>query len=248
MAAPILRYSDPRLFGTCIVKPCASSYEWTRNAINPIHPNSNLVVEVAFRALKAFTGTLAIAITALPALVGRVIQMIHYNSLSPSIRENPPTVAINNMQLPTLKGCKISDLTSYHGTTETAAISILWSGFNPSKVAVGSKLGEATYVSAKDTVSAEYGQDQLILKLDLREREIAYLSDKDLEAQNWNFSDKKVMSTVRELFLANGFKAIKYDLDFYGEEEAYAIYDTSCISISRVQPSPKGTPPEALLA
>lgn len=75
--------------------------------------------------------------------------------------------------------------------------------------------------------------DQLILSLDLREGEVAYANDQILKefTKDKDFSDKKVSSTVRELYYRNGYRAIKYDLDHYGTEEAWAIYDSSCVSI-----------------
>ncbi len=50
------------------------------------------------------------------------------------------------------------------------------------------------------------------------------------------------MAAVRELYYQNGYRAIKYDLDHYGTEEAWAVYDESCISIIKVQLSPTAIP------
>ncbi len=245
MAAPIQRYSDPRLHGTCFVKTCASSYEWIRTVAHPIHPECNLVAEVAVRALKVFTGALAIVITALPALIGRIIQIIHYHTLSSAIRARPPIVVINNLQLPDLESCAPTCET-FHGAEDTAAIGILRWGFDPHRAASGSKIGDATYVSASNKVSASYGHTQLILNLDLKDGEIARLSPNALACTNWNLSDKKIMSDVRELFLHNGYRAIRYDLTFFGQTEAWAVYDTSCISISAIQVSPEPIAPASL--
>lgn len=108
-------------------------------------------------------------------------------------------------------------------------------------------MAEAVYVSASKVVSASYGEDQLILSLDLREGEIAYVKDSALDKfarkSKKDFEDKKVMAAVRELFYQNGYRAIKYDLDHYGKEEAWAVYDPSCISINKIKPSPVTAPP-----
>ena len=77
MPAPIQRYSDPRLYGTTLVKPFDKSYQWIRTVAHPLHPECSLVAECAVRAMKVLTGSLALAVTALPALIGRIIQIIH---------------------------------------------------------------------------------------------------------------------------------------------------------------------------
>lgn len=133
-----------------------------------------------------------------------------------------------------------------------AAMNILRWGFDPSKTAPESKMAEAVYVSSNDTVSVSYGGNQLILALDLQEEETAYLSDDSLKGfkENVDFSDKKDMSSVRQLFYQNGYRAIRYDLDHYGTEEAWAVYDPSCISIKQIRLSPEPilqTKPKQLL-
>lgn len=250
MAAPIQRYSDPRLFGITLVKPFNTAYQWIRTVTHPLHPKCNLITECAIRTMKMMTGSVALAMTALPALVGRIIQMIHYHTLSKNVLSNPPQVIVDGMQLPHLESCSMPAAKKYHGTNEAAAIGILRWGFNPSKTALGSKMAEAVYVSAKDVVSAVYGVDQLILSLDLREGEIAYASncirDNFIHSINKDLSDKKMIAAIRELFYQNGYRAIKYDLDCYGKEEAWAIYDPSCISIIQIRPSPKAIPMMAI--
>ncbi|MBF8262869.1 MAG: hypothetical protein HW387_534 [Parachlamydiales bacterium] len=235
MAAPIQRYCDPRLLGTTLVKPFDKSYQWIRTVAHPLHPKCSLIMECAVRAIKILTGILTMAITSLPALVGRIIQIIHYHSISKTGRLNPPEIVVNNMHLPRLEPCQMPHSKTYHGTDENAAIGILRWGFDPSKTAPGAKMAEAVYVSASDTVSATYGDNQLILRLDLREGEIAYLDDTALHGHiRFNSSDKKAMAAVRELFYLNGYRAIKYDLNDHGLEEGWAVYDLSCISIQQI--------------
>jgi hypothetical protein len=246
MAAPIQRYSDPRLYGTTLVKPFNASYQWIRTVAHPLHPKCSLIAECAVRAMKIVTGALALAITAFPALIGRLIQIIHYHSIAKKVRANPPEVIVDGMRLPRLQACPMPGPKKYHGTNQTAAIGILRWGFDPTKTASGAKMAEAVYVSANDVVSAAYGTDQLILSLDLREVEIAYASDETLgeftSRIGKDLSDKKVMAAVRKLYYQNGYRAIKYDLDHYGSEEAWAIYDPSCVSIKQIRPSPDATP------
>ncbi len=246
MAAPIQRYSDPSLYGGVFVKPFDKSYQWTRTVVHPLHPKCNLIAECAVRAMKILTGTLAMAMTALPALVGRVIQMVHYHCIPKEVRANPEPGSVGEIRLPRLESCALPPPKKYHGTSEEGAIGILRWGFDITRTASGAKMGEAIYVSASDVVSAAYGQDQLILSLDLRETEVAYLSDSALrefqEQIGEGFSDKRVMTAMRELFYQNGYRAIKYDLDHYGKEEAWAIYDPTCISIKQIRPSPNAVP------
>lgn len=73
----------------------------------------------------------------------------------------------------------------------------------------------------------------MILFLDLRESEVAYMDSFTFNEfiENLDLKNKKVSAAVRQLFLRNGYRAIKYDLTHYGIEEAWAVYDASCISI-----------------
>lgn len=242
MPAPIQRYRDPRLYGASLVKPFDQSYQWIRTVAHPRHPECNLMIECAVRAMKVFTGTFSLAMTALPALIGRVIQIIHYHYISADIRANPAEVMVDGMCLPALQSCRMTTSKKFHGTDRNGAIGILRWGFDSSRTAPGSKMAEAVYVSASDAVSVVYGRDQLILALDLREGEFAYVSDQALNEFNQkidrDLSDKKVMAAVRDLYYQNGYRAIRYDLNCYGGEEAWAVYDESCISITKVQFSP----------
>lgn len=246
MPASIQRYSDPRLYGITLVKPFDKSYQWIRTVAHPLHPECSLVAECAIRAMKMLTGSLALAATALPALIGRAIQIIHYHSISADVRANPPEVVVDGMRLPDLQYCPMPAPKKFHGTSREGSIGILRWGFDPSRTASGSKMAEAVYVSASDVVSVAYGIDQLVLSLDLREGEIAYASNRALGEftlkTGKDLSDKKVMAAVRELYYQNGYRAIKYDLDHYGTGEAWAVYDKSCISITKIQLSPTAIP------
>ncbi len=248
MPAPIQRYSDPRLYGVTLVKPFDASYEWIRTVVHPIHPKCNLIAECAVRAMKILTGLLAIVVTMLPALIGRVIQIVHYHEIPVGFRKRPPEVVVNGMHLPRGldENCSMPAPKKFHGTPREGAIGILRWGFDPTRTSSGAKMAEAVYVSASDVVSAAYGEDQLVLSVDLREGEIAYASNWTLsefgESIGQNLSDKKVMAAVRELFYQNGYRAIRYDLDHLGTEEAWAVYDPSCITIEEVRPSPDAVP------
>ncbi len=234
MAAPIQRYSDPRLYGITLTKPFNQSYQWIRTVSHPIHPKCNHLAEYAVRIMKVVTGILSVAITGAPALIGRLIQIIHYHTLSEEHRAEPPVVMIPGRRLPTLQPCDLPRQKVFHGTDQESAISILRWGFDPTKCSLEAKMGEAIYVSADDAVSVSYGKDQLILSLDLREEEVAYITDQDLG----EFAPNGVEKAVRELAIQNGYRAIKYDLSQSGSEEAWAVYDTSCITITEVRPSP----------
>ena len=241
MPAPIQRYSDPRLYGITLVNPFNKSYQWIRTVAHPWHPQCNVVAECAVRAMKAFTGILALAVTALPALIGRIIQIVHYHSISADGREEPPEVVVNAMHLPDLQYCSMPASKKFHGTSSNGAIQILRWGFDPSRTAKDSKMAEAVYVSASDVVSVAYGSDQLVLSLDVKKGEIAYASA--LALNNFYLSieapcDKKVMSAIRDLYYQNGYRAIQYPLAHHGAEKALAVYDTSCISITKVNLSP----------
>lgn len=244
MAAPIQRYSDPRLYGIILVTPFEQSYEWISTVAHPLHPRCSMITECTVRAMKVFTGILAIAMTTALALVGRIIQIIHYHSISENARLYPVQVSVDGMQLPRLRTCPLPPPAAYHGTHEDAAISILRWGFDPSRTSAGAKMAEAVYFSERATTSASYGDNQLIVSLDLREREVAYISNESLRefknSTNKDFSNKTVMAAVRDLYYQNGYRAIKYDLGDYDTEEAWAIYDPSCISIQQIKPSSFG--------
>jgi len=59
------------------------------------------------------------------------------------------------MQLLCLQKCEMPSSQKYHGTDRAATIGILRWGFDPSKIAPGSKMAEAVYISASDTVSVQ---------------------------------------------------------------------------------------------
>jgi hypothetical protein len=242
MAAPIQRYSDPRLYGSTLVRPYNASYQWIKTVAHPLHPKANLIAEVAIRSFKLTTGVIAISVIAVPALVGRSIQIIHYHCISQEVRLNPPQIAIDGMQLPRLETCHMTKPKKYHGTDDAAAIAILRWGFDASRTASGSKMGEAVYVSEGKQVSFEYGGGQLVVSLDLRDSEIAHLSRDPLctflPGKEKDVRDKKVMASVRKLYYQNGYRAIRYNLDTrYGREEAWAVYDPSCITIKKIKQS-----------
>lgn len=246
MPAPIQRYNDPRLYGTAWVSSFRHSYQWIRTVAHPWHPHCNQVAECAIRVTKSVTGILAMAVTALPALIGRTIQIIHYHLISREKREHPAEVVVQGMHLPYLEPCPLPAPKKFHGTAREGAIGILRWGFDPSRTAAGAKMGDAVYVSANDVVSAAYGQDQLILSLDLREGEVAYISDANIETFERmlpsGLTPKFIMAAVRTLCYQNGYRAIRYDLDHYGREEAWAVYDPSCISIQGIRLSPVAAP------
>lgn len=67
------------LYGSSLVKPFSFSYQWTKSALYPSPSKYNIITECAIRSLKLLTGILALSITALPALAGRLIQIIHFH-------------------------------------------------------------------------------------------------------------------------------------------------------------------------
>jgi hypothetical protein len=95
-AAPIIRYSDPRLYGTALVKPFAASYGWVVPVTYPIfyYSTVSIIAEFAMRLFNALLGCIGMAVTALPALVGRLIQALHYHCKSVQNRQAPTAIAI----------------------------------------------------------------------------------------------------------------------------------------------------------
>jgi hypothetical protein len=236
--APIQRYSDPRLFGAALVNPWQRSYEEGRRALHPLHPRASQIEQVCIRALHLVRGVLAMALTFLPGLVGRVCQMIDYHSRSKDALRHPSVVELEGMSLSDfLRPCTPPKKDGYHGTSEEAALSILNWGFDLKKVSSESKMGQAVYVSTGDAVSAAYGEDQLILSFDLRPGEVAEAT----EAAESFVGHRGAMGWI---FYQNGYRAVKYTLQssHQGTEEAWAIYDPSCITITRINPSPKAEP------
>lgn len=105
LAAPIQRYNDPRLYGKTFVEPFYRSYQLAKSVTYPFHPACDRITECATRALKFRSAAFTLAATAVPALVGRIIQIIHYHSIPKKIRLNPTPVKIDNLQLPHLMPC-----------------------------------------------------------------------------------------------------------------------------------------------
>lgn len=243
LAAPIQRYGDCRLWGAFLTQPFSKAYQWTRVASYPLHPRGSVVYDCALKALRLLTGALALAATALPALAGRILQIMHYHSLSQEARAYPRPIAVREMNLPALTPCRPLAAQIYYKATRVNALSILRHGFDPKKTPLGSKMGDAIYyASANESASANYGKDLLLLSVDVRPGEIAYLNDDSLQqfarATGFDMPDRRSMADFKNLFHKNGYRAILYDLSYFGAGDAWAIFDTSCLTIKSIMHSP----------
>lgn len=234
MGAPIIKYSDPRLYGAILTKPFEISYQWIRTSVHPWHPKCLVIVECAVRAIKILTGILLLALTAFPAFLGRLIQLIHYHSKETINRANPTELLVNGLHLPKLERCLCPAATMLYATSEEKAIELVRWGLHLSTLS-DSIRGDAIYISADPEISKAYGGDQLVLALDLRDEEVAYVSSDEWELFNFRVPAEATFLDFRELFYENGYKAIKYDL-YGGEQKTWAVYDPSCVSIVEVRP------------
>jgi len=246
MAAPIQRYTDPRLTGEFLAVPLEKSYAWIRTVTNPVHPKCSKSYEYVVRAFKALTGVIALALTTLPWLLGRSIQVISYHVMGTARRENRLEFGAE-LVLPRFASCDLPEAFRSHATSQTSAISILRWGFDPSKTMSGA-LGDAIYITATDQKMSVPGNDQLVLSLDLKKDEVISINEHDLS--NWrdsnrrplDITDKKTSAAMREVFLKNGIRAVNYRLN----PEAWAIFDESCISILEVHPDAPPPLPSSL--
>lgn len=256
-AAPIFRSSDERLYGSSLVKPFESLHNsCIRTVSNPIHPGTQKTAEYARRIFKAIIGFIGMVIISPIALIGKAIQVIHYHVLSKSKRDQPETVSVNGISLPKLKPASIGN--KLHGTDHNAAKSILRSGF---KLSEGSNvMGQAIYVTDAETAARNYGQVGGFFRLeaDLDSREIAKLDHDFFHhlGEDWNktaresfkmhlsfsgkFSDNEFdvlfNSSIRQLFLKNGYRGVEYQANVWGSDfTAMAIYDPSCLKISKFE-------------
>ncbi len=82
--APILSYSDRRLYGFTLTRPFrACYYEWVKPLTNPYHPIlRNPVLEFLRRLVPAIIGMLGMILFAPFALIGRIVQCVHFSTHS----------------------------------------------------------------------------------------------------------------------------------------------------------------------
>lgn len=95
----IPKYNDSYLYGSSLVKPFTLSYRWTKSALYPSITKYNIIAECAIRSLKLLTSILALSITALPALAGRFIQIIHLQFFYKKDKKNLLKSTTNNLNL-----------------------------------------------------------------------------------------------------------------------------------------------------
>lgn len=229
--APIQRYSDPRLYGTAIVKPFAQSYEWIRTVANPWHPKCSLIEECAVRAMKVVTGLIALVLTIQPALVGRCIQILHYHLLSQEGRNTPPEVVFEGFHLPKPSPCELPHSVQYLSVNQDRSMAFLRWGFSTKGLLIQTAHEEPPPVL----------QDKLILSLDIRKEEVALFKSDDYvqfihDHSTPNFPAEKVDAVLQELFYRNGYRAIK---DHEGLMEGWSICDPSCVSVTKLCPTSK---------
>jgi len=246
-AAPILRYSDPRLYGTFLVQPWSMAYEWTRTVTNPWPPACNPVVECAVRGFKIVSGLCALAATCVPALAGRLVQMGHYHSMSTEKREKPRPIGPwkteetlrLNIPAEALESCALPSQLFY-AKTAPMILSTMRFGFSFDDCygSIGCSAGPAIYASEKSRKAEVFGNDveELQLSLDLKPEEIAYVPTKKGDAVPafakpiGRIGGSEALKARRNGFIMNGYRAVKFNTEGY---PVWAIYDPSCIRIKK---------------
>ena len=196
MGAPIQRYNDPRLYGHEFAKLFCECYQFTRRTVAyPLPPNSPLITECAIRALKFFAGMLGMILAAAPAFMGRLIQVLHYHSLSQVTRGKPPLVENLFRVKVSSKGnssCSISFSRAklvtekcYFQTSLKKAQSILRQGFNleTSKCKEDAPMGYSVCVSWTQPEDNALADNALLftLTLNLAPYEIANIEKSQLK-------------------------------------------------------------------
>lgn len=89
MTKPITSY-DNRLQGSLLVEPLRKACKRLSNITTAyVDPTRHKVIAYAIAAFRMIADLLTIVLTAPFALLGRIIQIAHYNSLSQEVRDNP---------------------------------------------------------------------------------------------------------------------------------------------------------------
>lgn len=120
-------YSDPRLYGTVLVNPFEKSCQMVEATMYALEPKCSLndVVENVVRVMTIIIGILAIAITAAPALIGRMIQIIHYHSLP---KKKQPQEVSENINVTSKPFFNLDDFISKCATNKQAMVYGLFEG------------------------------------------------------------------------------------------------------------------------
>jgi hypothetical protein len=250
---PITDYSDSRLCGASLVSPFHHSYKWIESITDPFDPNCNPIADCAARALKLLAAITAIMITVLPALIGRIIQIIHYYTISENefshqtaSSSQPAEEDLPDRPLPNLLQIDPPEKTTtfYHGTHQAHAAIICQRGFDPSTTSAGAFIGDAAYFAFDRDLSEAYGGYLFEVSLTLQPGQIMFATYHamcdhwcNLHDQTGNDrSDKKEMEIFRKLHLRKGIRALKYQFihDRRRLQEAIAVFDPTCITIKKV--------------
>ena len=210
MSAPLVRYGAPmlgdhdsRLYGAFLVQPFAKSKAWIRTVSYPVHPGCNLITELAVRLFKILAGSIALALTVLPALIGRTIQKMHYSTLTSFEREYPKEIQVKGLKLPELtkyslaeRNDLLADMLGYATNTDNA-LSILRWGLDNSKL-------KKKYTSGDKTI--------LVLALNLQASEITYISVENLAKWRNNIeANAERKSAECELLKKNGYRGVIFE-------------------------------------
>jgi len=237
MAAPIQRYGDCRLYGTCLVSPCNISYEWMKTAVNPIHPKAHLINECGVRSIKIVASFIAISLTLLPLLIGKSLQIIHYHLLSSEYREAPEEAIVEGLTLPKFKECYQHNRTLYYTGPKEDLTRILRGGFQ--KLLSSRENGQRILLSFRDIQQLSLGSDEITVHLDLKDEEIAHIDQDDLREYIYkkekNLSKEQFFQRFQKLFRENGYRAIRIDNENSVKKQTWMILDPSCIRILKVR-------------
>lgn len=243
MAAPIQRYSDPRLEGSCRTTPFFHALYQFKSAFSPIHPQSDLQKEVAKRTELAAHSAIKMCSEAFPAAMGRMEQIVHYHSLSEEERASPPAIDVDGLRLPTLKPTSLPPREVFCGTKEEKAKEILRGGFDTTKTCKKALFGNGVYLTPLEETAGFYGKNRLVVSLDLKKEEIAYLDPTAFAT--FQLEHRKLLAkengylSLSELLLRNGYRCVEYDLYDWKRgakiQRALVIFDPTCVSVKGIR-------------
>lgn len=224
---PIQRDSDCRLYGTSLITPFVSSCNWFRT----------VALDSKASGIDVAIGILAMIVTSVPVLIGRIVQMIHYGVLSQQEREKPTEVFIHgqHFSLPRdLKPCNLPSGNFYIGEELDAKEKLdLEAALQLGTDYLKSEKMPVILVTSKENYP---NKRHLRLSLDLRPGEVARYDNEKI--RSFLGIDKTTYPAKLELFRTNGYRAIK--IESYGSESRWLVCDESCITIKNLDNGQEG--------
>lgn len=202
--APILRYSDRRLYGAALTEPFRNVYaHWIRPLSFPTHPETNKFFEFGRRSVNALAGVIFFLVFLPFAFIGKCAQIIHFHTLSKEERDQPVAVTYQGMSLPEFHNASQIQRCCFGPFTADEAASTLRAG-KPLQHEVDPRR------EREWTVDATVAQD-----VSFRERAFISLTWHEVSSNfrnQWNRPDRpgsECFEAVHELFARNGIRVLE---------------------------------------